>query len=193
MSQETFVDSGLEVQPKVEPSDGDSLPTSSSTPDSSDLSWRLLVLTKEKLASLWEQFKEFPVAFDDVTKGDPQHFMKVMFDPTNIFYEIYNEDDVTVGIASAASVRPRIDAVIHLTMFDRRLRGREELFRDILADLFNKAALRRVTAAVPGNRATTRKLLERLSFTHEGVLREAMPFEGQFVDVNIYGLLREEL
>lgn len=161
--------------------------------DSSDLNWRLLVLTKEKLASLWAQFKDFPIAFDDVTKGDPQHFMKVMFDPTNVFYEIYNQDDVTVGIASAASVRPRLDAVIHLTMFDRRLRGREGLFRSILTDLFEKAALRRVTAAVPGNRATTRKLLERLGFVHEGVLREAMPMDGSFIDVGIYGLLREEL
>jgi hypothetical protein len=163
---------------------------SSSEQDHTDqLSWQLLVLTREKIASLWEKFQEFPQAFDDLTLGDYNRFMRVLMDPANVFYEIGDE----LGLASAMQVRPRLDAVIHLTMFDRRLRGREQTFLEILDDLFTRAKLARVTAAVHEDRATARKLVERIGFTYEGTLTRAALRDGNYVNIDIYSLLKEEL
>ena len=170
--------------------DGDNLHTSSSPTDhTGQLSWKPLVLTREKIASLWEKFKQFPVMFDDLTKGDYNLYINALMSPNSLFYEIGDE----VGIAAATNINLRVDAVVHLIMFDRRLRGREEVILEILDDVFTRGRLARVTAAFPANRTTTRKLVERLGFAHEGTLRNGMLIDGLYEDVIIYGLLREEM
>jgi RimJ/RimL family protein N-acetyltransferase len=148
------------------------------------------VLTAEKVQSLWAKVQEFPIMFDHFSKGNPQQFMQTLLNRTNVFYEIGDE----VGLASATAVRPKLDAVVHLIMFDRRLRGREQIFHEILEDLFDLAQLRRVTAVVATAKTpTTGKLLQRLNFTHEGTMRQAILVDEGYVDLDVYGLLREEL
>lgn len=57
---------------------------------------------------------------------------------------------------------------------------------------FKKMSLRRLQAeAAPQNIASTR-LLQRLGFTKEGVLRERWITRGETFDAEIYGLLRHE-
>lgn len=170
--------------------DGDSSHTSSSPTDHTDqLSWKPLVLTKEKIASLWERFKQFPMMFDDLTKGNYNLYINALMSPNSLFYEVGDE----VGIAAATNINLRVDAVVHLIMFDRRLRGREKIFLEILDDVFTRGQLARVTAAFPASRSTTRKLVERLGFVHEGTLRKGMLIDGAYDDVIIYGILREDM
>ena len=57
---------------------------------------------------------------------------------------------------------------------------------------FGAYALRRIEAEVnPANEASCR-LIEKLGFTHEGVLRHRWFSKGSTHDTNIYGLLRDE-
>jgi RimJ/RimL family protein N-acetyltransferase len=153
------------------------------------LEWHPLILTHEKIDSLWEKFQRFPIAFDDFTKGNKNEFIKMLLAPDSVFYEVGDE----IGITAAVSIRIGLDAIIHVIMFDRRLRGRERIFLEMIADVMIRARLRRVTAAIPEDRHTARKLAERTGFTHEGTLRKATIRDGQYLDVGIYGLLREEL
>lgn len=148
-----------------------------------------MVLTREKIASLWEKFQQFPVAFDDFTRGNYDYFVRTMFAPDSMIYEIGDE----LGIGSATNVVPSLDAMIHLIMFDRRLKGREPVFFDILDDIFRRANLQRVTCAYPANRETGIKLIERMGFTLEGTLRKSRLHEGEYIDVHVYGLLRKEM
>lgn len=147
------------------------------------------MLTQAKLFSLWEKFKEFPVAFDDFGRGSFEEFVNAFWAKDSIFYEIGDE----LGIACARGVRPRLDAVIHMVMFDRRLRGREPLFIEILKDLFDSMKLRRVTAGIPENRTITMRLLKRLGFSREGIIRQAFLTDGKYMDLHVFGILREEV
>ena len=62
----------------------------------------------------------------------------------------------------------------------------------LLTHAFDGLGLRRIEAEVnPANTASVR-LLERLGFTREGVLRQRWVAKGAAYDVNFYGLLRSE-
>ncbi len=67
-----------------------------------------------------------------------------------------------------------------------------EALHALLAQAFGGLGLRRIEAEVnPANTASAR-LLERLGFTCEGVLRQRWVAKGATYDVNFYGLLRDE-
>lgn len=137
---------------------------------------------------MWQRLQAFPQVFDDFGRGDFKGLLAKLSRRDNLFFDI----GPGLGLACAFAVRPGLDAVIHLVMFDRKLRGREGVFLDILRWGFERLQLRRCTAMLPADARTGRKLLERLGFVQEGLMREAMLREGKLVDLEIYGMLREE-
>src|SRR5215831_13370719 len=152
-------------------------PAESSSPsidqsEPSSLSFRPLVLTKGKMELLWERMRQFPQVFDDVIPRTFEVFKEGMMAPTNQFYEFVRGDDI-IGLAAATQVRVRLDANMHLVMFDRRLRGREGLIRDACADFMRRAGLRRMTVLLPEDNRTAMKLIERVGFVKEGIIRKA--------------------
>lgn len=138
---------------------------------------------------MWQKVQQFPQAFDDFSAGDRKFFVAKLLDPRNIFIDIGDG----VGLAAGFNVRPRLDMVLHLLMFDRRLKGREPLFLEILAYYFRGLKLRRVTAMITADQPMTAKLLSRLGFTLEGTVRQAILRGGKYLDVLMYGMLSEEL
>src|SRR5262245_29195027 len=156
------------------------------------LSFRPLILTKPKLEYLWDRMSQFPQVFDDVIPRTFEAFKEGMLAPTNQFYEILQGDE-TLGLAAATQVRPRLDANMHLVMFDRRLRGREEIILAAMRDFAKRAQLSRMTACLPEDNKTAIKLVTRLGFRLEGVMRKAHLRDGVYRDYHIFGILREEL
>lgn len=154
--------------------------------------FRPLVLTNEKMESLWSEFSKFWQVFDDVMPRTFEVFKQTLLNPYNAFYE-FVEGEQVVGIASAMGIRPPVDAVIHIAMFDRRLRGRELVMLMCLGDFMVKYRLRRVTAFLANDNPMAQKLARRLGFKLEGVMRDGMKRRGQFWDTQMYGLLIEEL
>jgi [ribosomal protein S5]-alanine N-acetyltransferase len=62
----------------------------------------------------------------------------------------------------------------------------------LVEKLFSETRLHRVYATVSVENASSIRLLERLGFTREGVMREHYLIQGRRVDEVIYGLLRPE-
>ena len=62
----------------------------------------------------------------------------------------------------------------------------------LVEKLFRETNLHRVYATVSVENAASIRLLERLGFTREGVMREHYLIQGRRVDEVIYGLLRHE-
>lgn len=151
--------------------------------------WELLVLTPEKIEWLWEQCLRFPIIFDDFGKNNKKAYLAKLYDPRNMFMDI----GPGLGLGCVMGIKPRLDALIHIVMFDRRLKGREPLFKEMLAYTFNTFQLRRLTAMISEDAVMAEALAKRMGFTHEGTMRKAMLREGRYVDIEIYGLLREEL
>src|SRR5215472_10260256 len=106
------------------------------------LSYRPLVLTKGKLEYLWDNMRRYPQVFDDVIPRTFEAFKEGMMAPSNQFYEFTRGEEI-IGLAAATQVRVRLDANMHLVMFDRRLRGRESIIRAAMADFMKRAQLRR--------------------------------------------------
>ncbi|MEP7301734.1 MAG: GNAT family protein [Caldimonas sp.] len=57
---------------------------------------------------------------------------------------------------------------------------------------FGRMGLRRLEAEVDVRNRPSRRLLERLGFTREGLLRQRWVAKGEAKDVEMYGLLRDE-
>jgi len=153
------------------------------------LTWQMLVLTPDRVMYLWEQLRQFPIMFDDFSRDNQEMFFAQLTNPKNIFVDI----GPGLGLAAGFAVRPKLDAVLHLAMFDRRLRGREDLFKDIMQYFFDHLQLRRMTAMITEDAITAVKLVERLGFQEEGLMRYAVLRDGKYLNVRVYGILREEL
>lgn len=151
-----------------------------------------LVLTNDKMESLWADFSKFWQVFDDVMPRTFDVFKQTLLSPYNAFYE-FVEGDKTVGLACGMGIRPAVDAVIHLAMFDRRLRGREFVLLLCLGDFMVKYKLRRVTAFLADDNPMAKKLAVRIGFKHEGTMRAGMKRRGAYHDLQMYGMLLEEL
>jgi len=67
-----------------------------------------------------------------------------------------------------------------------------EALRALLDCAFDKLQLRRLEAEVNPRNLASHKLLLKLGFVQEGLLRERWLTKGEPTDVNIYGLLRNE-
>jgi hypothetical protein len=133
--------------------------------------------------------KKFPQVFDDFSKGDYDNFISQFFVPNNVFIDI----GPGLGLAAGFAVKPGLDAVLHLVMFDRRLRGREGIFREIMEYFFKHLQLKRMTAMIADDCLTARKLVQRLGFKEEGCMKKSILREGLLHDTYIYGILREEM
>lgn len=160
-----------------------------SVPPLDDLKWGPLVLTEHKLEDLWKKTQEFPQVFDDFSKGSYENFAAKFFVPQNVFIDI----GPGLGLAAGFAVKPGLDAVLHLVMFDRRLRGREPLFKDIMSYFFKHLKLRRMTAMIAEDCVTAIKLVDRLGFKHEGCMKKSILRGGHLYDTHIFGILSEEL
>jgi hypothetical protein len=156
---------------------------------SEPIGWEPLVLTPQKIYDLWRKISQFPIIFDDFGKGNYNDFINKLLNPMNAFADI----GPGLGLGCILGIKPRLDATVHVVMFDRRLKGREPVFRDILRHCFEKLQLRRLTAIISEDAVLAVALVKRLGFTLEGTMRKAMLREGRYVNVYIYGLLREEL
>lgn len=147
------------------------------------------MLTEHKVQYLWNQISQFPQVFDDFSKGNYEEFARQFFVSNNVFIDIGPD----LGLAAGFNVRPGLDAILHLVMFDRRLRGRENVFQEIMRYYFHAFKLRRMSAFIAADCLPGIKLIERLGFKLEGVMRKAVLRDHQYHDWKIYGMLQEEL
>jgi len=68
----------------------------------------------------------------------------------------------------------------------------QEALRAVLDHAFGVLRLHRIEADVDPRNAGSRRLLERLGFKHEGLLRERWRVAGEISDSAIYGLLADD-
>ena len=68
----------------------------------------------------------------------------------------------------------------------------QEALEALVGCAFNSMGLRRLEAEVDTRNRSSARLLERLGFTKEGLLRERWVAKGEARDVEMYGLLRNE-
>ena len=115
----------------------------------------------------------------------------------NLVWAIVEKDRSThvgnVALQDIDQVRRSADLAIILG--DKNCWGlgySEEAARVLLSHGFQKIGLHRVSCGTSKPNAGMRKLAERLGMKQEGVRRDAMFEEGQFVDMIEFGILKKE-
>jgi RimJ/RimL family protein N-acetyltransferase len=142
------------------------------------------------LAALWLKLKEFPTLFSDSTRGDIQNWISMIRDDSWVWYEVMEKEKL-VGIIYFQLVDDKAD--IHIAFFDRKPAEKKELVKFFCKFLFDGLPqLHKITAAIPSIYFATWRLAKAVGFKWEGTLREDAVFEGRRIDVNLYGLLRNE-
>lgn len=157
---------------------------------------KLAELTMERMEHYYEKLSPFKTLFNDFIKNDLEAFIKAIITinrdgtitPRGLIWEV---DDV--GLICFSDIHPGHSATFHPTFWDRRIRGREQLMKDMIKYVMILYELRRVSSIVPVYNKPTMAAAERVGFSLEGRLREFAPYEGQWFDANLYSILRKEL
>lgn len=157
---------------------------------------RLAKLSFEKLKFFYEKTKDFDTLFNDYIGGNFEAFVSqfIMQDrsgeifPTGIVWEV---DDV--GILRLSDISPGLEATAHFTFWDRRLRGRENLVKEMVRYAIEQFKLHRIIVEVPLYAKPILYFVERIGFQKEGREREAVMYKGQWYDVIRYSILDREV
>lgn len=153
-------------------------------------------LTTETLRSYWEKLRNFDVIFNDDVRSDPRSFIQ-------IFLSANGENDVQanglvwevddVGIIFITEITTHT-AEAHFSFWDRRIKGREELIKQMLRWGFRTFGFHRITCQVPLYAAPwLSRAVEKVGFKKEGRLREVVRYKGQWFDTILYSILSYEV
>jgi RimJ/RimL family protein N-acetyltransferase len=158
-----------------------------------------LEATQENLIRFYEKAKQFPTVFgNSFTTIEEFADLFLAYDKLTgqikldgVFYVV----DDFVGILYINNINVSLfDAQAHFTFFDQRLRGRLPLVKMMLKYAFQYYGFKRLTVELPNYvSAVTRKFVVDLGFALEGKRRRAVPYKGKLYDVNLYGILQEEV
>lgn len=156
---------------------------------------RPALLTRETLFEYYEKSKEFDVLFNDLVPNDPVTFAEIFLGQDGsgrLFAKglIWEVDDV--GIIYVTNITTH-SALAHFTFWDRRIRGREDLLKQMLKFGFERYGFQRIEVRVGLYAKPILYLMERIGFTKEGRLRKATRYNGEWFDANLYSILREEI
>lgn len=150
-----------------------------------------MYLTPQKVKALWEKTQEHKTLFTDFTRDDPSTFVYHITNPDTYWLEIF-EGKMLVGLICVMNFK-FIDAEVHIMFFDRKPAEKVEVYRSVMAYLFENFPLQRITVVIPAIYFATIRLAERLGFRKEGTKRKAVLIGGNWIDQYIYGILRTEL
>jgi Acetyltransferases, including N-acetylases of ribosomal proteins len=160
---------------------------------------RFMPLRPEYLKRFWEESKKFRALFTQDINNDFKKFLDLFIDggpdgmtpsTKGLFWVV----DDFVGIFYMDNIVPGIDAHVHYTFFDRKQSGRVPLVKAMLKYCFTKYGFKRFTVEIPFFAYKgTFTFVEGVGFKHEGRKRQAANFDGTWFDVNVYGMLREDI
>ncbi len=166
---------------------------------------RSLVLSRENLIRLYESYKGFRNVMNVEHRNDFNKFASLFLEQDNDkikprgliwviddFVGVFYLTDITIN---PGSKHPITDAVAHYIFFDRRHKGRELLVKAMIKYVFEQLHLRRITVKLPlyATEGTFTFVEKALGFKKEGRIRRALWFDDKWFDVNVYGLLAEEI
>ena len=153
-------------------------------------------ISLESLRHYYEKLKKFDVVFNDHVQNTPEGFASIFISwdedgnitPNGLLWTV---DDV--GILYITNLRPGYSAQAHFSFWDRRIRGREELIRKMIAYCFDRYEFHRIETRVALYATGIMGAVERIGFKKEGRARESVRFNGDWFDVNLYSILEGEV
>ena len=117
-------------------------------------------------------------------------------EPRNSYvYSICNEENVPVGLTGLQDINFTYGSGVVFVFVQKESRRQGLALRSIALMLdmaCDQLRLHRITTYVHSDNTPSMGLINRIGFTHEGRMREACFFNGQFGDVNVVSMLAHE-
>ena len=152
-----------------------------------------MVLTWDKVEHLWETMKKYKTLFSDLTRNDFSNFFKSITRPNTLWFEVWNGNSEIVGLVWLSDIEMTVDGSAHMVFFDRQPAEKQLVCQALIKWVFKHYPLHRVTVTTPAIYFATQRMLRRMGFTLEGTKREAVLMDGKWVDVQFYGMTRNEV
>lgn len=159
---------------------------------------RDLRLSPDKIEWLWRRLERRPSEFSDFEAPNAAAFQAAMFDRDVLWFEFVDPDqpegpEESHGLIALAVQEHDPNALVSVTMFDKRPGDKIAALRTWVRGLFTRFPIHRVSTEVPRVHFALKRLVEHTGFTYEGKRRDGARLKGQWVTVNLYGLLRSEV
>lgn|SRR3990167_1297163 len=111
------------------------------------------VFSEENIKKFWDNVRKYPKIFGKDTVGDIEDFLDMFFfvdqngfwKTEHLFFII----DDFVGTLALTNIYHPYDALMHFTFYDGRLKGREELLREMIKYVINYYGFHRLSAEIP--------------------------------------------
>jgi RimJ/RimL family protein N-acetyltransferase len=160
---------------------------------------RPMPYTIENFRQFWENSKQFKKIYSKEVTENFGNFINlfIQYDPKT---GVLNSDsllwviDDFVGMYYLTNMYGTDDALVHYTFFDRTHHGRYDLTIKMLNYVFNTYNFHRLSVEVPLYASEYNfKFIESLGFHPEGRKRKYTKWNGDWFDVKMFGIFKEEV
>lgn len=161
-----------------------------------------LIFTPENLALFWQKSSKYPTLFNAEVRADLNKFLSIFSGQDSagkiygkgLFWRIDTKEDPLVGVFYMMDIFHPVEATVHFSFFDGRVKGRSPLAKELIKFVFEEYGFRRLNAALPVYVAKASfQFVEDLGFQKEGRKRRAVEFDHKYFDVVLYGMLKEDI
>jgi RimJ/RimL family protein N-acetyltransferase len=160
---------------------------------------RPIPYTIENFMEFWENAKQFKNIFSREVTDNFGKFMNnfIKYDPmTGVLTSdclLWVIDDF-VGVYYLTNMYGTDDALVHYTFFDRTHHGRYELTTKMLNYVFDTYGFHRLSVEIPLYASDySFKFIESLGFKPEGRKRKCIQHNGDWFDVKLFGIFKEDV
>lgn len=150
-------------------------------------------LSRESVHELWKTFQKHSTLLEDHYRGNLDIFLNYVMDPSVIILEVLEEGEEVVGVFYADEIKPKSDAKVHYVFFDKRTKGRQKLFLNVLKYFMVSFQLPRVSIEAPTFAYAALNRIRSLGFWLEGRKRKAALYDGKWCDKLQFSVLYEDL
>ena len=143
--------------------------------------------TKEGLRKIWEELRLFDPLFADKEMKKVEVFLDEFLSEKSIILQ--NKE----GFVLLRNIEEGLKGEVYFSFFDRKLSGKEEVFREMILWFFLTYNLKRIESFLPSYAKAVMRFFERVGFKLEGVLRDRIFHKDLLLDSYVYGILLEEV
>ncbi len=161
-----------------------------------------LIFTLPNLKLFWERASKFPVLFGQEVREDFDKFLHLFFGLNakgdifgkGLFWRVDTKDYPMIGTFYMTDIDIPLQATVHFSFFDGRVRKRLPIARAMLKYAFSEFEFKRLNASFPAYvRPSSLNFVKALGFIEEGKTRKTAFFNGEFYDTILFGILKDEV
>ena len=147
-----------------------------------------MILAGDDIVRLWFRLSKFPVMFASPKESNFRNFVKMLNDEYSILVRFDN-----IGMAMITDIVPGVEARFHISFWDSKLSGREQLIRELVVWVMQTLGVRRVATPIRADARAMKAFMERAGMYFEGALKNWVEKDNKLFDLYLYGITRPEV